>query len=77
MVNRNFGKTFSLLSLSGIITIASLQTYKTRKNQNKPAKPQFPNFLHLSFLKQSNNITQNKIQTQPTPQHLSNETLYI
>jgi len=31
IVSRNYGKTFSLLSLSGIIAIAGIQTIKTRK----------------------------------------------
>jgi hypothetical protein len=33
IVSRNYGKTFSLLSLTGIIAIAGIHTYKKRKQQ--------------------------------------------
>jgi hypothetical protein len=33
IVSRNYGKTFSLLSLTGIIGIAGIYTYKKRKKQ--------------------------------------------
>jgi len=35
ILSRNYGKTFSLLSLTGIIAIASIHTVKKRKKQNK------------------------------------------
>jgi len=34
-LSRNYGKTFSLLNLTGIIAIAGIQTVKTRKKQPK------------------------------------------
>ena len=35
ILSRNYGKTFSLLSLTGIIAIASVYTIKTRKKKPK------------------------------------------
>ncbi len=34
ILSRNYGKTFSLLSLSGIAFIAGIHTYKTKKKQH-------------------------------------------
>lgn len=39
ILGRNYGKTFSLLSFSGMIAVASIHTYKTRKKP-KPAHNQ-------------------------------------
>ncbi len=36
IVSQNYGKTFSLLSLTGIVAIAGVHTYKRRKQQDLP-----------------------------------------
>lgn len=41
ILSRNYGKTFNLLSLTGIIAIAGIQTYKTKKKQ--PKQPSYIN----------------------------------
>lgn len=35
-LGRNYGKTYSLFSLSGIIGIAGIQTIKTRRKSKQP-----------------------------------------
>jgi hypothetical protein len=35
IIGRNYGKTFSLLSLTGIIGIASIHTVRNKRKQNK------------------------------------------
>jgi hypothetical protein len=34
ILSRNYGKTFSLVSLGGIAAVAGVHTYKKRKQQN-------------------------------------------
>ncbi|KPV62804.1 MAG: hypothetical protein AOA66_1203 [Candidatus Bathyarchaeota archaeon BA2] len=43
ILSRNYGKTFSLLSLSGIIAIAGIHTYKTKRKQ--PKQPKQPSYI--------------------------------
>jgi hypothetical protein len=48
ILSRNYGKTFSVLSLSGIIGIASVYTVKKRKQTKQPTKSAKPQPLSFS-----------------------------
>lgn len=54
IVSRNYGKTFSLLNLSGIAFIAGIQTYKTKKKLTKLS----PNHNPISFFVYSDSFSQ-------------------